>query len=70
MKITKIIKGNYKFKGTDNLTGKEIEGNLIFQPYDVQCNQVWSVVFGLNTNCVDRPFMATTLKECKEWLIS
>ena len=68
MKFTKISKGTYKFKGIDTLTNNEIEGVIEYQPYDVKSNEVWQVVFGLDTNCVYRPFMAKTLKECKNWL--
>jgi hypothetical protein len=68
MTFTKIENGKYTFKGIDTWTNKEIEGNIIYQPYDVKSNQVWQVVFGLGTMNVDRPFMASTLKECKKWL--
>ena len=68
MEFTKISNGVYKFKGIDTWTNKEIQGLIEYQPYDVKSNQVWQVVFGLNTKCVDRPFMAKTLKECKKWL--
>ena len=68
MKFTKISKGTYKFKGIDTWTNKEIEGVIEYQHFDVRPNQAWQVVFGLGTRDVYRPFMAKTLKECKNWL--
>lgn len=68
MKFTKIANGVYKFKGIDTWTNNEIEGIIENQKYDVKANQVWQVVFGLDTDCTSRPFMAKTLKECKNWL--
>jgi hypothetical protein len=67
MTFKKIAKGRYYFKGIDNWNNQEIEGYIVYQPYDVKRNQVWSVVFE-NTDNVYRPFFASTLKECKQWL--
>ena len=36
MTFTKISNGNYKFKGVDSWNGKEIEGNIIYQPFDIE----------------------------------
>jgi len=69
MKFTKIKKGEYSFKGIDNWSDTEIQGHIIYQPYDVKSNEVWSVVFGLNTSNVCHEFYSATLKGCKDWLI-
>ena len=68
MKLTKIETGKYFFKGLDTWTGKEIEGHIIHQPYDVKLSQQWQVVFGLDTKNVETAFFAKSLKECKNWL--
>ena len=68
MEFTKIKNGEYSFKGIDNWSNTEIQGHIIYQPYDVKSNQVWSVVFGLNTNNPCQEFYGSTLKDCKNWL--
>jgi hypothetical protein len=68
MTYTKLTNGNYKFKGLDTWTNKEIEGNIIFQPYDNTISKSWQVVFGLDTENIDRAFFAKSLTECKNWL--
>lgn len=68
MTYTKLSNGNYKFKGIDTWTNKEIEGNIIYQPNDVVSSKSWQVVFGLGTDEVNRAFFAESLKKCKNWL--
>lgn len=68
MKFTKIENGKYTFKGIDNWTGEEMEGHIVYQPYDVKVNEQWQVVFGLDTDFVNRAFFGKSLKECKNWL--
>lgn len=68
MEFIKLTNGNYKFKGIDNWTGKEIEGNIIYQPNDVSLSKSWQVVFGLGTDEINRAFFSKSLKECKNWL--
>tara|TARA_R110000764_G_C10734908_1_gene349933 strand:+ start:256 stop:468 length:213 start_codon:yes stop_codon:yes gene_type:complete len=68
MKFTKLSKGIYSFKGIDTWTNNEIEGVIEYQLCDVKSDEVWQVIFGLDTKCASRPFKAKTLKECKNWL--
>ena len=68
MTYTKITKGNYKFKGIDTWTGKKIEGNIIHQNIDIQLSKSWQVIFGLNTENIDRAFFGKSLADCKKWL--
>jgi hypothetical protein len=68
MTYTKLSNGNYKFKGIDTWTGKEIEGNIIYQPIDICLSKSWQVVFGLGTEDIDRAFFGKSLKDCKNWL--
>jgi hypothetical protein len=68
MTFTKITNGNYKFEGIDTWTGKKIEGNIINQNIDIQLSKSWQVVFGLNTENINRAFFAKSLSDCKKWL--
>jgi hypothetical protein len=68
MTFTKISNGNYKFKGVDSWNGKEIEGNIIYQPFDIESSKSWQVVFGLGTDNIDRAFFGKSLTQCKNWL--
>lgn len=68
MKFTKITNGNYKFEGIDSWNGKWIEGNIIYQPYDVEISKVWQVVFGIKTDNQYTAHFAKSLKDCKDWL--
>jgi hypothetical protein len=68
MTFTKISKGNYKFKGIDSWNGKEIEGNIIYQPFDIESSKSWQVVFGLGTDNINRAFFGKSLTQCKNWL--
>jgi hypothetical protein len=67
MTFTKLANGNYKFKGIDTWNGKEIEGNIIYQPYDIEISKAWQVVFGLGTDNTYTAFYGASLKECKKW---
>ena len=68
MEYKKIKKGEYSFKGIDNLTGKEINGIIKFSFYDTTVKTQWQVIFNIGTMNVYRPFTASSLKECKNWL--
>jgi hypothetical protein len=68
MKYTKINNGNYKFEGIDTWTNKKIEGNIINQNIDVEVSKSWQVVFGLDTENINRAFFGKSLTECKNWL--
>ena len=68
MEYKKISNGNYKFKGIDTFTGKEIQGNIICQKIDIELSKSWQIVFGLNTDNINRVFFAKSLKDCKNWL--
>ena len=68
MKFTKLSKGVYSFKGIDTWTNNEIEGVIEYQLCDVKSDEVWQVIFGLDTKYTSRPFKSKTLKECKNWL--
>lgn len=68
MQFTKIQNGEYYFKGIDSLNGQEIEGHILYKPYDVKFNEVWAVVFGKDTDNQNTAFRGKTLKSCKKWL--
>jgi hypothetical protein len=68
MNYTKLSNGNYKFEGLDTWTGKFIEGNIIYQPTDICLSKAWQVVFGLETDEINRAFFGKSLKDCKNWL--
>ena len=68
MTYTKLSNGNYKFKGIDTWTNKEIEGNIIYQPIDISLSKSWQVVFGLGTDEIYRAFFGKSLTECKNYL--
>lgn len=68
MDYKKIEKGVYSFKGIDNWNGKEIEGHIVYQPFDVPLSRAWSVRFGMGTDNADTPFFGKSLKDCKKWL--
>jgi hypothetical protein len=68
MKYIKLSNENYSFKGLDTWTNKEIKGNIIFQPYDNTISKSWQVVFGLDTENINRAFFGKSLTECKNWL--
>tara|TARA_R110002153_G_scaffold90606_1_gene221180 strand:- start:279 stop:488 length:210 start_codon:yes stop_codon:yes gene_type:complete len=67
MKFTKLENGKYKFKGVDTWNNEMIEGEIIFQPYDVLLKHQWHVLFTYSDHC-DIAFFGPTLKECKNWL--
>lgn len=64
MTFTRISKGRYHFKGIDSWNGKEIEGEIVHQPYDVKLSEQWQVIFGDYT-----AYLGATLRDCKQWLI-
>jgi filamentous hemagglutinin family protein len=63
-----FMTGNYKFEGIDTWTNKKIEGNIINQNIDVEVSKSWQVVFGLDTENINRAFFGKSLTECKNWL--
>lgn len=68
MKYTKISNGNYKFEGIDTWTNKTIEGNIIKENVDIEISKSWQVVFGLDTENINRAFFGKSLAECKRFL--
>ena len=68
MEFTKEQNGVYFFKGLDTWTNKEIQGHIVYQPYDVASNKVWSVVFDKDGKNPNSAFFGPTLKSCKQWL--
>jgi hypothetical protein len=68
MTFTKLANGNYKFKGIDSWNGKELEGNIIYQPFDIEISRAWQIVFNLDTRNIYTAFYGASLKECKKWL--
>ncbi len=68
MKFTKKSNGVYEFKGIDSWNGKEISGEISYQPFDVKISQVWQVRFYPFTHDTCAEFFGPSLKSCKNWL--
>jgi len=64
MKFKKISKGHYSFKGIDNWNGKQIQGTIERQPFDVPLKYQWMIKCGENNTI----HTAESLKACKKWL--